>query len=178
MLKIRWISLSVVLLVSVNGSPPPLFASEVESGQTPIALTTADQEIPVDELELMLNPLTKDELLVEAIAWQVLLKEKATEIAKAEIAVKRQNQEIKKAEEIHEQIEDVRDQLGELEQKAKEAKASGDVEKILETQGAAEDVYTQMQILDATVEEAAEAAEKTAEIRSQTLRGDQIAIVA
>jgi small conductance mechanosensitive channel len=88
-----------------------LFAAEQRAAPAPHPVTTADPEIPVDELALLLKPLTKDELLVEADAWQALLKRKAEETAKAEIAVKRQNREIDKAEEIQGKAEEARRQL-------------------------------------------------------------------
>lgn len=57
-------------------------------------VTTGDPAIPVDELALLLKPLTKNELLIEAEAWQALVQAKAAQISAAEITVKRQNQEI------------------------------------------------------------------------------------
>jgi small conductance mechanosensitive channel len=68
-------------------------------------LTTGDPTIPVDELELLLKPLTKSQLLIEAEAWQTLVQAKAKQISKAEITVKRQNQEIEKTEQTKETAE-------------------------------------------------------------------------
>ena len=69
--------------------------TQVQSVQT-VAITTEDPEIPVDELKLLVKPLTLSELETEAAAWQVLLKQKVQEISDAEIAVKRQNRAIDK----------------------------------------------------------------------------------
>ncbi len=69
--------------------------SQVQSVQT-VALTTEDPDIPVDELKLLVKPLTQPELENEAAAWQILLKQKVQEISDAEIAVKRQNRAINK----------------------------------------------------------------------------------
>ena len=73
-------------------------ASEESSGAQK-AVTTGEPCIVADELALMLVPLTKQELLIEAKAWQALAKAKAVEIAQSEIAVKRHNAEIAQAEE-------------------------------------------------------------------------------
>ena len=62
------------------------------------AATTADAAIPTDELELLLTPLTVDELVVEADAWMALLKAKAHEISNDEIAAKHKSKEIEQAE--------------------------------------------------------------------------------
>jgi small conductance mechanosensitive channel len=66
----------------------------------PRAQTTADPHIPVDELVLRLQPLTKDELRVEAEAWRDLLKAKVKELSDAEIAVRYERREIEAAEEV------------------------------------------------------------------------------
>jgi small conductance mechanosensitive channel len=79
------------LLVSFVTAP---FGAEEKPQAAPQAVTTTDPEIPVEELALLLKPLPKDKLLVEVDAWQALLQEKAEEIARAEIAVQRQNREV------------------------------------------------------------------------------------
>lgn len=86
------------------------------------------------ELELILKALTKNELLAEADAWQALLRDKVIEIGKAEIAVKRQNREIEKAKKIQGQAREAKDQLKEIHDKTQEAKATGDVQTIEETE--------------------------------------------
>lgn len=73
---------------------------DAEKSAAPKPVTTGDPKIPVDELELLLKPLTKSQLVVEADAWQALVQEKAEEISRAEIAVKRLNREIARAEEV------------------------------------------------------------------------------
>lgn len=42
--------------------------------KSPEPKTTADPDIPVDQINLRLQPFTKDELTVEAQAWRDLLK--------------------------------------------------------------------------------------------------------
>jgi len=152
------------LLVSFITDP---FAAEEETQESPQAVTTSDPEIPVEELSLLLKPLTKDELLIEADAWQVLLKEKAEEIAKAEIAVQRQNREIDKAQEIQKRADEAEEHLEEVTEKAEEAKASGEMEQVEETASAAKEAREKVQEVGAAVEEATEAAEKTGKVREE-----------
>ncbi|MGK7878321.1 MAG: mechanosensitive ion channel protein, partial [Xenococcaceae cyanobacterium] len=58
------------------------------------ALTSKDPKIPVDELKLLVKPLTLEELKTEAVGWLLLLKEKVQEISDTEIAIKRENLQI------------------------------------------------------------------------------------
>jgi len=58
------------------------------------AVTVADPQIPLDELDLLLTPLTKAELAVEADAWLSFVKAQVKHISGVEIAVKRKNAEI------------------------------------------------------------------------------------
>jgi len=96
--------LSIVLVLS-----PFCYAfAEAQSPDPPPAeepVTTGNPDIPVDELALLLKPLTKSQLLIEAEAWQTLVQAKAKQISKAEITVKRQNQEIEKTEQTKETAE-------------------------------------------------------------------------
>ena len=55
------------------------------------AITTENIDIPVDELQLLVKPLTLAELENEAAGWMQVLQAKAQEISQAEIAIKRQN---------------------------------------------------------------------------------------
>ncbi|MFB2834044.1 mechanosensitive ion channel domain-containing protein [Floridanema evergladense] len=66
----------------------------------PKAATTIKQlDIPVDELKLLVKPLTLDELQNEAAAWMQALQDKAKEISEAEVTIKRQNLAIAKQKE-------------------------------------------------------------------------------
>lgn len=53
------------------------------------ATTTLDPAVPVDHLDLLLDPMTKDELLVEAEAWRDLVKAKVKAISQEEIATRK-----------------------------------------------------------------------------------------
>ncbi len=87
------------------------------------AITTADPEIPEDELKLLVKPLTLPELEIEAAAWQVLLQQKVQEISDAEIAVKRQNRSINKQEEAAKALEEATQALEEAQEKQSTAVA-------------------------------------------------------
>ncbi len=85
------------------------------------ASTTANSKIPVEELELLLTPLTKGELEVEADGWLNLLKQKVTELSLAEIEANQKTQEIKEAKkDIKETITPVSKDHVELKTKTKE----------------------------------------------------------
>jgi|GEM_PF-2257035 len=84
------------------------------AADNPQPQTTADPTIPVDELELMLRPLTSEELVVEANGWMKLVQDKVTEISSYEIKVKRKSREIEATKKAAE----------EAEQAAKEAEAA------------------------------------------------------
>jgi small conductance mechanosensitive channel len=56
------------------------------------AVTVADPKIPREELDLLLRPLTLQELEVETNAWQSVVEAKAKEISRVEIAGKRGEQ--------------------------------------------------------------------------------------
>lgn len=63
------------------------------------ALTAKDPNIPLDELQLLLKPLTKSQLENEAAAWQLVLQEKVQEISDTEIAIKYPESFLKKQQE-------------------------------------------------------------------------------
>jgi small conductance mechanosensitive channel len=71
------------------------------------AVTTADPEIPQDDLGLKLKPLKRAELKVEADAWLGLLEAKVKEISTAEIAVKDKLREVSSAEELEAALDKV-----------------------------------------------------------------------
>jgi len=66
---------------------------EVETDKAP-AVTTKDPQIALDDLELLLAPMTKAELEVEAKGWFDLVRAKEREISAAELDVHRKNREI------------------------------------------------------------------------------------
>jgi small conductance mechanosensitive channel len=56
--------------------------------------TTKDPQIALDDLELLLEPMTKEETETEAKGWFALLRAKEREITVAELDVRRKNREI------------------------------------------------------------------------------------
>jgi len=98
--------LALAVLSSIS-----LWAETASDRSGATAKTIEDPDIPVGELVLLLRPLTKDQLLIEAEAWQAHLQESAREIAMAEIAVKRQNTEIATAKEIQKTAEETKEKL-------------------------------------------------------------------
>ena len=56
--------------------------------------TISDPQIHVGDLELLLKPLTKSELIVEAESWLQLLKSKVKEISTSEIQMRQKSREI------------------------------------------------------------------------------------
>ena len=60
--------------------------------------TTKDPQIALDDLELLLEPMTKEETETEAKGWYSLLRAKEREITVAELDVRRKNREIAQLE--------------------------------------------------------------------------------
>jgi small conductance mechanosensitive channel len=60
----------------------------------PEPATTKDPQIALEDLELLLAPMTKDEVKAEANGWFALLRAKEREISVAELDVRRKNREI------------------------------------------------------------------------------------
>ena len=114
----------------------PSFAA-VESNDKPHAVTTTDPNISAEDLTLMLHPLNKTDLLIEADGWEALVKEKATEIARSEIEVRRQTRGIEKTEEIQQQAEEAKAELEQVKNKAEEAKMSGDTQALKDAEKSA-----------------------------------------
>ncbi|MGC9329685.1 MAG: hypothetical protein ACP5I1_18765, partial [Candidatus Hinthialibacter sp.] len=85
------------------------------------AVTVKDPKIPVAYLEIMLKPLTKEELKVEADAWMLLLKNKVQEISVAEIDAKKTSEEVSQVkQELKEKKDDVSQAQKKVEEKVQE----------------------------------------------------------
>ena len=83
MLK-KWFSFMALLLMTMCVAAPGVLSEE----PTPVPVTTGNAQIPVPDLKLLVTPLTQEELVVEADAWQGVLKEKVMEISKIQIQSK------------------------------------------------------------------------------------------
>ena len=88
----------LVFLLLVPGLAGFCYSADKE--ETPEPVTTANPEIPVDELDLLLRPLTRAELEVEATGWLALLQAKIAEISEAEIGAKYKRTELQYADDL------------------------------------------------------------------------------
>ena len=141
-------------------------AIAAESGDPPLPTTTSDPLIPTDELALLLKPLKKEELLVEADGWQSVVKGKAQEIAHTEIAVRRQNKEIDKAEEIKQKAAAAKKQLKEVADRVDEVRTTGDAAKLQAVQQALGEANERIDEVQSTVDETVDAARKATSMQS------------
>jgi hypothetical protein len=96
-------ALSVALSVASSGSraddAAPPAASDAKAAATEAEpATTKDPLIALDDLELLLAPMTKEETETEAKGWYALLRAKEREITVAELNVRRKNREIAQLE--------------------------------------------------------------------------------
>lgn len=85
--------LSFTGLARANTNPAPTTASSQAAPEHP-PTTTTDPGVALDDLEIMLEPMTRSEVEIEAKAWFALLRAKVSEISMAELAVHRKNREI------------------------------------------------------------------------------------
>lgn len=100
----------------VRADPPPAAepaakpAAAPEAAKTPPApqpQTISDPSIDIDDLKLLIEPMTKPDLEIEANGWFGLLRAKVKEISDAELAVRRKNREIAALKEVKKAAVDV-----------------------------------------------------------------------
>ena len=127
-----------------------------------IAVTTADPNVPLDELALMLVPLTVEELKAETQAWMQLLRLKTQQTSEAELAIKQKNKTIEKAVEIQEVIEDTQEVLAEVSEASQDAQISGSLDSTEKAQELAEEARDAVEAAVDTIESAIETQEKVA----------------
>jgi len=120
-----WLRIGGMAFILALTAAPPICAADspAPAAAKPAALTTADPDIEIEDLKLLVEPLTKAQLDVEAEAWFVLLRNKATQISDAELAVRRKNREIASLKEVKAAAEKVAD-AAKVEQKADAAPQS------------------------------------------------------
>ena len=92
-----FIFLTLGLLNTVTGA-------EIDADK---ATTTGNPDIPIDELDLLLRPLTRTELETEALGWLDLLKTKISEISEAEIGAKYKRTELQYADDMQAALDKV-----------------------------------------------------------------------
>jgi small conductance mechanosensitive channel len=82
-----------------DAAAPAAVASDAEAAaKNAEPATTKDPQLALDDLELLLAPMTKEETETEAKGWYALLRAKEREITVAELNVRRKNREIAQLE--------------------------------------------------------------------------------
>jgi small conductance mechanosensitive channel len=82
-----------------DGAAPAAAAADAKAAAKDAEpATTKDPQIALDDLELLLAPMTKEETETEAKGWYSLLRAKEREITVAELDVRRKNREIAQLE--------------------------------------------------------------------------------
>jgi small conductance mechanosensitive channel len=99
-----WRSAFMFLLLLTLGMSAAVQSAESAAEE---AVTTSDPEIPQEDLKLLLKPLKRAELKVEADAWLQILEDKVRQISTAEIAVKDKLREIAAADEVEAALDKV-----------------------------------------------------------------------
>ncbi|NER48272.1 MAG: mechanosensitive ion channel protein, partial [Symploca sp. SIO1A3] len=126
---------------------------EPATGDADAATTTENPDIPPDELELLVKPLTIEKLENEAAGWMLLLEAKAIEISEAEIAVKRQNISINRQEEAVSELNKAKEALQAAEEA--QAKAAPGTPEYEEVTKKVEEAKEEIKKAEAALEEAA-----------------------
>ncbi|MGR8950235.1 MAG: mechanosensitive ion channel domain-containing protein [Gammaproteobacteria bacterium] len=137
------------------------------------SVTTADHSISTAELERLLVPLSRADLLVEAAGWQEIVKAKAQEIARIEVVILRENDGIEISEEIQRKEEQARAQLEAAADKISEAQNTGDLQKIAEAQEAVTNALQRIEEVELAANEIVKAGKKTAEMKRKIITGGE-----
>ena len=110
-------------------------------------VTTKDPQIVLDDLELLLEPMTKEETETEAKGWFALLRAKEREIAVTELDVHRKNREVA-------QLEKQKAAAADLAKASAEVKSAGDTASDKDKEAAAQRLAEAQKNLAKTVETA------------------------
>ena len=154
----RSILISGIIVASFSWLPMPVRGQLATSDYQ--AIMTEDPSIPIKELELMVKPLTQEELDIEADAWLDLLQAQVKEVSDAEIAVNRKNEELEQAKEAIADLEQADKALTEVEESAQEStteETTQELEKDLEK------AQEKLEEAQGSIEEAIEEEAKTQE---------------
>jgi small conductance mechanosensitive channel len=92
----------------------------------PAPLTIDNPQVPLDDLQVMVKPLTKAELQIEANAWFQLLRAKARQIAMLRLGVRKTSDAVAAADEfeaeiILQEVEEVKDSVRQTENEITQA---------------------------------------------------------
>jgi small conductance mechanosensitive channel len=90
------LALSAGLMPSsrADDAAPPAADAPKAAAKEAEPVTTKDPQIALDDLELLLEPMTAEEIATEAKGWFALVQAKEREISVAELDVRRKNREI------------------------------------------------------------------------------------
>jgi len=158
----RFFLMTVFVFTCVIGSGAPAAVAEDVPSTSGKAVSTRDPGIPLDQLELLLKPLTKTELVIEADAWLQILKAKVKQISDAEIAVKKKNEQIAKAEEVADAAKEAKEAAEEARKAKETARREGGLEAAKEAAEAPKVAEKKVAEVKKVAEEASKA-EKQAE---------------
>ena len=160
-----WALISVCILLPVR-----IIQGAENSSNSDVSVTTGDLHIPLDQLQWLVKPLTREELQVEADTWQSLLKEKVKEISAAEISVKRQNEQIEKSQDVADAAEEAGEAAKEVEELQQKAAGQGDAVTAEKAAEVAEEALKKAEETKKAVEEV-----KKAEAKAQNDEVSRIA---
>ncbi len=90
------------------------FVLAEESDKALKATTTSDPTIGTEALQIILNPMTKEELFVEADGWLLLLQKAAQRVSVAKLAVLNDNKKIDHEERIREVDEEIEERMEDI----------------------------------------------------------------
>jgi small conductance mechanosensitive channel len=97
-----------------DSAPPAAAADAKAAAKDAEPVTTKDPQIALDDLDLLLAPMTKEETETEAKGWYSLLRAKEREITVAELDVRRKNREIAQLEKQKTAASDLAKATGEV----------------------------------------------------------------
>jgi small conductance mechanosensitive channel len=140
--------------------PVRVLQSDENSSNGYVAVTTGDINIPLDQLQWLVKPLTKEELTIEADAWQGILKKKVEEISAAEISVKRQNEQIEKSQEVADAAKEAKEAAEEAADIKQKAAIQGDATTAEKAAEVAEEALKKAEDTKKAVEEVKKAEAK------------------
>ena len=168
--RVHAIVITIGITCAFNIGWSPVRSQEVEVEETPVeevqeveipkgdpeaAVTTEKIDIPVEELQLLVKPLTLENLENEAAGWMQVLKAKVQEISEAEIAVKRQNVSINQQETAASELDQAKEALKEAEEA--QAKATPGTPEYEEVTKKVEEAKEKLKNAEEAIEKAAEA---------------------
>jgi small conductance mechanosensitive channel len=151
--------LPAVMLLMLFALSLPASAEEAPDKKAePSPVTTVNPEVPLEELGFMLKPLSLKELTTEADGWFKLLQKAESDVAAAEVAVKRQNVNIEDAQEIREKVTDAKKSLEDVKDSTAAAREDGTIDAVQATQESTKDAQQAVQEVVDAVGKAQEAA--------------------